>query len=284
VGSLVRTARCETLGVTNRDLSEGEVKRHLEWLRRSRRQADLHAAAVLRRAVPGGDAVSARRLSEKFGRYFTSTIGYMLALAIDEGYDWIGCTASTWRRTSSIAQQRPNAEYFIGLARGMGKTVEIAPASALCKAGISTATRSRSARPPGSVNVVAQHRTKCNDERREGVVDPEHARRGDSGVRQRQEGRWSTASAARSWRRCNARVHVETGNWWAKKREATDEWIANYQHSLQSPQRVAIERSSASWRQRRCSKSAPLRAEPGATRAGVSRRFGCTASTRAWKR
>jgi hypothetical protein len=34
---------------------------------------------------------------------------------------------------------------------------------------------------------------------------------------------------------------VETGNWWAKKREATAEWIANYQHSVQSPQRMAIE-------------------------------------------
>lgn len=34
---------------------------------------------------------------------------------------------------------------------------------------------------------------------------------------------------------------VETGNWWAQKRAASAEWIANYQKSLQSPQRVAIE-------------------------------------------
>ncbi len=32
-------------------------------------------------------------------------------------------------------QQRPNTEYLIGLARGKGITVEIAPSSALLKAG-----------------------------------------------------------------------------------------------------------------------------------------------------
>lgn len=34
---------------------------------------------------------------------------------------------------------------------------------------------------------------------------------------------------------------VETGNWWAKPREASAAWVANYQQSLNSPQRVAIE-------------------------------------------
>jgi hypothetical protein len=135
VGSLVRAARRETLGVTKRDLSEGEQKRHLEWLGAAGRQADLHAAAVLRWAVSGGDAVCrSTRLSDTFGRYFTSTIGYMLALAIgrlrlDRLYG-IDLASDV-----EYPQQRPNAEYLIGLARGMGKTVVIAPASALCKAG-----------------------------------------------------------------------------------------------------------------------------------------------------
>lgn len=34
---------------------------------------------------------------------------------------------------------------------------------------------------------------------------------------------------------------VETGNWWAQPRDASAAWIANYQQSLQSPQRAAIE-------------------------------------------
>jgi hypothetical protein len=142
------------------------VKRHLEWLQAQPAGKPIYMQPQFCDGrFPAATPYPLERLSEKFGRYFTSTIGYMLALAIDEGYDWIGCYGIDLASDVEYAQQRPNAEYFIGLARGMGKTVEIAPSSALCKAGHLYGYEKPLGENAGILNVVAQHRTKCNDER-----------------------------------------------------------------------------------------------------------------------
>lgn len=127
----------ETLGVSKRDQAEGEQKRHLEWL--TRQPADkpiyMQRRFVQSGQFPGAVEYPLDEMSERFGRYFTSTIGYMLALAIAEGYTWIGMYGIDLASDVEYQQQRPNTEYLIGLARGMGITVEIAPSSALLKAG-----------------------------------------------------------------------------------------------------------------------------------------------------
>ncbi len=127
----------ETLGVTKRDLTEGEQKRHLEWL--TRQPADkpiyMQRAFVQSGQFPGAVEYPLDAMCARFGRYFTSTIGYMLALAISEGYTWIGLYGIDLASDVEYQQQRPNTEYLIGLARGMGITVEIAPSAALLKAG-----------------------------------------------------------------------------------------------------------------------------------------------------
>src|SRR5204862_1461795 len=76
----------------------------------------------------------------------TSSIGYMLAMAIAEGRDadfkplnedavsWIGLYGIDLASDTEYGEQRPNAEYFIGLGRGLGITVEIAEGSALLRA------------------------------------------------------------------------------------------------------------------------------------------------------
>lgn len=156
----------ETLGVTKRDLSEGEVKRHLEWLTAQPAGKPIYMQpAFCDGRFPAATAYPLERLSDKFGRYFTSTIGYMLALAIDEGYDWIGCYGIDLASDVEYAQQRPNAEYFIGLARGMGKTVEIAPSSALCKGGHLYGFEKPLGQHGGLSDIVAKHRQRCHDER-----------------------------------------------------------------------------------------------------------------------
>lgn len=127
----------ETLGVTKRDLSEGEQKRHLEWL--SKQPADkpiyMQPQFVRSGKFPGAVEYPLAQMIEMFGRYFTSSIGYMLALAIAEGYTWIGLYGIDLASDVEYQQQRPNTEYLIGLARGKGITIEIAKASALLKAG-----------------------------------------------------------------------------------------------------------------------------------------------------
>jgi hypothetical protein len=77
--------------------------------------------------------------------YWASSIGFMLGMAImagrdaqmrpvsDEAVSWIGLYGIDLAASSEYADQRPNAEYFIGLAQGLGIQIEIAPGSALLK-------------------------------------------------------------------------------------------------------------------------------------------------------
>jgi hypothetical protein len=102
--------------------------------------------------IPAGMRLPLEELSDRFfgqfGQrpYFTSSIGYMLAMAIAEGRDaqfrpvddtavrWIGLFGIDLASDTEYSEQRPNAEYFIGIARGLGIEVELASTSALLKA------------------------------------------------------------------------------------------------------------------------------------------------------
>jgi len=67
------------------------------------------------------------------GAYFVSSISYMLGLAIHEKYDEIQLFGIDLLCNDEYVHQRPNAEYLIGLARGLGIKVLIPPSSAICK-------------------------------------------------------------------------------------------------------------------------------------------------------
>jgi hypothetical protein len=123
-----------TRSVTKRDLSEGEQKRHLDWLRAQPPGKPIYMQPQFVGGVfPAAVEYPLDRMIAKFGRYFTSTIGYMVALAIDEGYDWIGLYGVDLASDVEYPGQRPNTEYLVGWARGLGITVEIAPTSALLR-------------------------------------------------------------------------------------------------------------------------------------------------------
>ena len=129
----------ETLGVTKRDLSEGEQKRHLEWLKTDHGKPIFMQPEFCDGRFPNAVPFPIKELAAKWcpdgTPYFTSSIGMMLAWAIDQGYDWIGLYGIDLASDVEYPHQRPNAEYFVGLARGMGKTVVISKSSAICKAG-----------------------------------------------------------------------------------------------------------------------------------------------------
>jgi hypothetical protein len=69
---------------------------------------------------------------EYFGKdYFTSTIAFMIALAIKEGFEEIELYGIDLVVGTEWEQQRQCAEYYIGWARGMGIKVTVAAGSAL---------------------------------------------------------------------------------------------------------------------------------------------------------
>jgi hypothetical protein len=129
---------------------------HVNWLRAQAPVGDpAHKPIFMRELfadIPAGVVYPLAHMSDRFfarfGQrpYFTSSIGFMLAMAIDEGRDeafrpnsdqavsWIGLYGIDLAAASEYGEQRPNAEYFIGLARGLGIEVAIAVGSALLRA------------------------------------------------------------------------------------------------------------------------------------------------------
>ena len=65
--------------------------------------------------------------------YFTSTIAYMLALAIYEGFEVIEIDGIDLAADSEYSYQKPNAEYYIGIATERGIRVDVPKTSALLK-------------------------------------------------------------------------------------------------------------------------------------------------------
>lgn len=67
------------------------------------------------------------------GEYWNSSIAYALAMAIHEKPEEIAIFGVDMKGDDEYGYQKPNIEYLIGLARGMGVKVSIPDASPLCK-------------------------------------------------------------------------------------------------------------------------------------------------------
>ena len=83
--------------------------------------------------VPNGIIFPFDLVFERFGRYFTNSIAFQIALAIMEGYRTIHIYGVDMALDSEYQYQRPCCEYFIGLARGMGIDLFIPEQSDLLK-------------------------------------------------------------------------------------------------------------------------------------------------------
>jgi len=131
-----------------------DQEQHVRWLQTYHQHSPGKPLYMRERFedIPAGEvyplAAMARLFFESRGRapYFTSTIGYMLALALAEGRDaqlqpdgsgrhveWIGLYGIDLAADSEYAEQRPNAEYFVGLAEGLGIQVVIPNSAALMR-------------------------------------------------------------------------------------------------------------------------------------------------------
>jgi len=70
------------------------------------------------------------------GDYFNSSISYMLGLAILEKVDRIGIWGVDMAGDDEFGYQRPNTEYMIGFAKGMGIDVVVPEESSLLTFGV----------------------------------------------------------------------------------------------------------------------------------------------------
>ena len=72
-------------------------------------------------------------ITDHFGRYFTNSISWQIALAIYEGFEAIHVYGVDMAQNEEYSEQRPSCEYFLGWARGAGIKVYIPDKSDLCK-------------------------------------------------------------------------------------------------------------------------------------------------------
>ncbi len=86
--------------------------------------------------IPPSVAYPKEELEKAFpdGQYQTSSISWMIALAMLEKFEEIHVYGVDMAQDTEWAEQRPACEYWIGLARGMGIKVYVPPTSDLLKA------------------------------------------------------------------------------------------------------------------------------------------------------
>ncbi|MGI6610576.1 MAG: hypothetical protein ACOX4G_08705 [Limnochordia bacterium] len=80
--------------------------------------------------IPNSVPFPMRKLRKEFGRCFTSTASYLIALAITEGYDTIGLWGIDVKRREYL-RQRPAIRYLLSVARQRGIEVRFARGCAL---------------------------------------------------------------------------------------------------------------------------------------------------------
>lgn len=83
--------------------------------------------------IPNSIKYPLAEILSKYGKYFTNSISYQIALAIHLGAKEIGLWGVDMAVNTEYHHQRPSCEYFIGIARGQGIKVTIPAEADLCK-------------------------------------------------------------------------------------------------------------------------------------------------------
>lgn len=83
--------------------------------------------------IPNSIIYPIDKIKKNYGTYFTNTISYMLALAIDEGFEKIAVYGVDMAVGSEYSYQRSSCEEMIGIAKGKGIEIEIPDEADLLK-------------------------------------------------------------------------------------------------------------------------------------------------------
>lgn len=78
----------------------------------------------VQRRIPNSVPFPFKELVNEYGRCFTSTLSYLIALAIHEGYDEIGLWGIRLKG-KEYARQRPAVQYLLSLARQKGIKIRL---------------------------------------------------------------------------------------------------------------------------------------------------------------
>jgi hypothetical protein len=108
----------------------GMQKEKLEWMKGQ----NLHIHPSLLTTFPNATVIDFEKIMSKYGRYFTSSVAWMLADAIDSGAEEIAIYGISMSSKEEYAHQKPSCTYLIGWARALGIKVTIQDGSELLAA------------------------------------------------------------------------------------------------------------------------------------------------------
>lgn len=83
--------------------------------------------------LPDAKLFPSKKLVNKYGRYFTNTISWLIAYAMEQNPETIGIWGVNMAMDTEYAAQRPSCEYFLGLAKGKGIEIVIPDTSEMLK-------------------------------------------------------------------------------------------------------------------------------------------------------
>jgi len=83
--------------------------------------------------IPTSVRYPVERVLTEFPRYLSSTVAWMIALAITEGVHTIGLWGIHFQTGSEYAEQRAGAEFWLGVALGRGIQIKIPEACPILK-------------------------------------------------------------------------------------------------------------------------------------------------------
>ena len=105
-----------------------EMHKRDRWIKRLENINKLGVPVMMQdrfKDVPTAIEYPIKAITEKLGRYFTNSISYMVALAIMQDYDHIALFGVHFATNPEYEFERPNLEYYLGLARGLGIDVYV---------------------------------------------------------------------------------------------------------------------------------------------------------------
>jgi hypothetical protein len=70
--------------------------------------------------LPNANLYPYQKITEKYGTFFTCSVSWMIALAIEQGYDEIALYGIDLNCKDEYKEQRPSVLYFLGIAQGKG--------------------------------------------------------------------------------------------------------------------------------------------------------------------
>jgi len=108
-------------------LREAEVDGYKRWLK------SLECEVITQEPLENCVIYPVDSIVAEFGDYFTNSIAYMIAYAIQEGASEIHLYGVDMAASDEYGSQRPSCEYFLGVAAGRGIKVFVPKVSDLLK-------------------------------------------------------------------------------------------------------------------------------------------------------